>query len=623
MITIDASLFNASGKVGLCRYAFGVSGNGGSVECPCSLIFQTPFKRTFERYRAPSDVLTTSVTANKFGDKQCLNTQTFSDVYLFPSTFGAISLNGKEVATIAVHDGTTPVVSSPNLIVVGENGPYSADEIRKHIPFATRNTFMGYSVTLSGPGLSIKQGSSVMPLVINDGPAFSQISYMASNRSINAFRKDLTRTRGLVWSRALSCRDGFSRTISVMFFQQQICDGRYSTSQFRQPFPDSSNFQFICVRQKGKEPELDPVNKAYVQSLNLPLSFASWVDEIRRNPDNPFGIMSGFPAEQQSFNIPVIGELKGSIVDPNLVLQTIKPAIGGTLDKYSKIYRKFLTMTRDEPNPFQWSELVRDCMDNMGLFDSNGIAYLKDLKSIGAEIKDIMSLVTDIDNPKKWASAWLSCRFGTKLTWADTRQLIRAFQKKCARSVAQYDWEWSFTKGRCVITDLVAPKGTILDGIANYKMYYDSRSRSEMIGIIKNLGEFSLLPSATNIWDMIPLSFVVDWLVPVGDLLDQVDDIWKKELYDILAVTYSTKLNLYVTDLERLTSATIDFLAKITAYAENPLLNNVEMVYSSLSIKDYGRFCQSTAHPLVPTPRSASMRPINFVDAASLLIQRL
>jgi hypothetical protein len=60
---------------------------------------------------------------------------------------------------------------------------------------------------------------------------------------------------------------------------------------------------------------------------------------------------------------------------------------------------------------------------------------------------------------------------------------------------------------------------------------------------------YGLSPSFYVIWDMIPYSFIVDWFIPVGDILNSYD---KKSMYertyDFSNLWYSLKYERTVAD---------------------------------------------------------------------------
>lgn len=55
---------------------------------------------------------------------------------------------------------------------------------------------------------------------------------------------------------------------------------------------------------------------------------------------------------------------------------------------------------------------------------------------------------------------------------------------------------------------------------------------------------------AYNVWDMIPLSFVADWFLPIGDFLEDFSQNWVADsaIFDIATVTTSWKWSHTIRD---------------------------------------------------------------------------
>lgn len=56
----------------------------------------------------------------------------------------------------------------------------------------------------------------------------------------------------------------------------------------------------------------------------------------------------------------------------------------------------------------------------------------------------------------------------------------------------------------------------------NYKVYYEP-SDSRILSAYQSLAKWDLFPTLGNTWDLIPFSFVLDWFLDVGTLLEAVD----------------------------------------------------------------------------------------------------
>jgi hypothetical protein len=111
------------------------------------------------------------------------------------------------------------------------------------------------------------------------------------------------------------------------------------------------------------------------------------------------------------------------------------------------------------------------------------------------------------------------------------------------------------------------------------------------------------MPSAANIWDAVPLSFVVDWFAPVGDMLERQE-----------TASYVATLPVRKVFLTR----------EITwAYREAFILDNGWPVAGQISRRIYHRVCSDS----LPTPplRVDSPKGLSnhWVEGAALLISNI
>jgi hypothetical protein len=197
-----------------------------------------------------------------------------------------------------------------------------------------------------------------------------------------------------------------------------------------------------------------------------------------------------------------------------------------TIDLDELDNRLFLMRELAESYRFDEHELsihAREVIESVNDFDSNLQAYFSDIGKFGDSIRSVLSLIGDIKNPKAWASAWLSQRFSDRLSISDTKELMEALREALLHR--QY-----YTRGRARMD-----KAYSIDSIGGYAstirgtlqrastVYIDPAGSDGLSKTIENLMRWDAWPTLENTWDQIPLSFVVDWLIPVSDLLSQVD----------------------------------------------------------------------------------------------------
>lgn len=165
-------------------------------------------------------------------------------------------------------------------------------------------------------------------------------------------------------------------------------------------------------------------------------------------------------------------------------------------------------------------------VENVPRLNDNNISNLLEISSF------IKSLVIDkkVEVPKSLSDAWLSYRYTYGTSKMDATQAIHFVH----RHMDLGDWSHLKTHGnfgiaydgtyiRCHCVADVLPK------------QLDTVSR-----LWKKLYTYGLSPTFYTAWDMIPYSFVVDWFLPIGDIMAAWDaEREMKHFYDIRNVQYS------------------------------------------------------------------------------------
>ena len=64
--------------------------------------------------------------------------------------------------------------------------------------------------------------------------------------------------------------------------------------------------------------------------------------------------------------------------------------------------------------------------------------------------------------------------------------------------------------------------------------------------VYSGLESLGLLPKLTRLWDIIPLSFVIDWFVNVQDMLNAFDQQTFLDTFDVFSVCYSDKFIAHI-----------------------------------------------------------------------------
>lgn len=123
---------------------------------------------------------------------------------------------------------------------------------------------------------------------------------------------------------------------------------------------------------------------------------------------------------------------------------------------------------------------------------------------------------------KKVSCIYLGIHYGVKLTVMDLQEIIKTFKdnpsllRQLRRRVVSYS-------------------KTSIDGtVYNCKSCMSPRSGREVTDIRDLSRILGLELSSLNLWDLVPWSFVVDWFIPISDILDSFENIARLEsTYDL------------------------------------------------------------------------------------------
>lgn len=188
----------------------------------------------------------------------------------------------------------------------------------------------------------------------------------------------------------------------------------------------------------------------------------------------------------------------------------------------------------EKDNPMMsFEELCKKACEEARCVDINSIAFIRDFKSIFSTVEDTAEIAKGIAKPLKLAQAissfFLSQHYGTKLTAIDTLEIASAIDKLEPGRFVQ-----ELASATSSPTDFIDRPGVHRRLFKAYIQSIDDRvlheidSFKEATDNLKNLilrtgYETDLLPTLSNLWDLVPYSFVVDWFLPIGRNLEQLE----------------------------------------------------------------------------------------------------
>lgn len=262
-----------------------------------------------------------------------------------------------------------------------------------------------------------------------------------------------------------------------------------------------------------------------------------------------------------------------------------------------------------------WGDLCQTAVQNAHSLNVNSLEFIRDLWELKDTVRSLVSLLRGKISTKTLSQLWLSMKYGLRLTVKDTSKIIKSTDRsmkeyakttmvpgigtlgpkkwkwnKPYRYVRSMDWRDSIFTGSSLA-------GTSVSQEYHYKVYYDPMDPYAEKFILK-LIDWDLFPTMQNLWDLIPLSFVLDWFVDFENYFDIVDQAWYATRLHVLEVVYSTKSTIPSVPL--------------TAFL--PVSRNGRDLYGDVSLAIYKR----SVKPYLDIPRLRLETPEEFHNFAEL-----
>lgn len=246
------------------------------------------------------------------------------------------------------------------------------------------------------------------------------------------------------------------------------------------------------------------------------------------------------------------------------------------------------------------NDLCYRALQGLPDFEGNGLLLGKELATIGLSALDTARSMTKLLSSMRSCSAkiiqskirtaaglWLQKHWGYDLTVRDTIDIL---QHKLSAEPKRLSSETSGTDNG--------------DWIARYHIYYCDDLELQLLAQ-KLAMQYDFELDASNLWDMVPYSFVVDWFYDLGSFLQAADNYFTvARKYKVLGVVESFR--------KTRKSHTInmqDFPASLTG--------NVEFTYYRRKVYK---------EPVVPTPPSdVTINPsrLHVVEGAALVLANI
>lgn len=193
-------------------------------------------------------------------------------------------------------------------------------------------------------------------------------------------------------------------------------------------------------------------------------------------------------------------------------------------------------MSNLPPDDYAYGDLAQECADSLGYVNTNSLAFVNDFR----EIKKLAPRFRGWTNPKTYSSLYLAFKYGLSLTVQDTKEILSAISSACAKVP-----ELGKRHTRAGRSRRIQANGNFYTETYRYKVTIDSLP-NVAVDLVRKALEWNVYPTLQNDWDMIPFSFVVDWVLDVSSLLERLDTTMKWQYYAVTNVCKSRKTTCWI-----------------------------------------------------------------------------
>lgn len=248
------------------------------------------------------------------------------------------------------------------------------------------------------------------------------------------------------------------------------------------------------------------------------------------------------------------------------------------------------------------SGLIIDAINSVDALDMNGMLYLQQMRQITSLLPPMAELKGSAAKIKSWANVYLWLRYGIKLSIQATKKVAKG-APQVIKSLTEAANKKQRVRSRS--TRVLESHGDKWSAQYSVRIILSTYPENlKTVGrFIDTMYGFDVLPTLGNLWDMYPYTFVVDWIIPVGNFLENVDTWGRTQSFTYHAYTQSVK---YSRDVVLLDTDSYS----VSGHAKHVIYNR----HVSNSVPTWSVFDG------IEAPGKPGFQ--RFVDAGSLIIQR-
>lgn len=164
--------------------------------------------------------------------------------------------------------------------------------------------------------------------------------------------------------------------------------------------------------------------------------------------------------------------------------------------------------------------------------------------TLKSSIESMIKLLRGKVTSKALADAWLSFKYGLSLTLKDSVAVGTAI----SQSMDKKEWRKPYSTCRAMDTRTSISKKSLISGLTIVERYnlkvYHSIIDDAFLDTCRKLMNWDIFPSLENVWDLIPLTFVLDWFINFNEVLDRIDTNTYLNTVSVLGVIKTSKFTI-------------------------------------------------------------------------------
>jgi len=268
----------------------------------------------------------------------------------------------------------------------------------------------------------------------------------------------------------------------------------------------------------------------------------------------------------------------------SLSISSLKLAVNSLVDRSLKGV--------ESPLPSKdFGDLAMEASQKVNAINANMIAFLRDLR----RPQDMIPKLKNLESLKGISGNYLSVQYGLLPTISDIKEILGAFKK-----VAPYVDRNGYQTYSAVHSESSSSSSYFYERTQRIKIAIENEDSAmqDLANKIESAG-FSL--TLQNVWDLIPYSFVLDWFIDVGSMLERADTRMRIMRLNIRYATMSVKDTIGI--------------------QVNPK-NITASVTGTVQVVHYHRWTDDHC-PVPPLSLAKTPTPFNhWLEAGALLMQR-